>query len=37
MENENPIFLRLCSKKVYYYLNDTYSFFVNVNKALSYL
>lgn len=32
MENENPIFLRLCSKKVYYYLNETYSFFVNGNK-----
>ena len=32
MENEKPIFLRLCSKKVYYYLNETYSFFVNGNK-----
>ena len=32
MENENQIFLRLCSKKVYYYLNKTYSFFVNGNK-----
>ena len=32
MENENPIFLRLCSKKVYYYLDETYSFFLNGNK-----
>ena len=32
MENENPIFLGLCSKKVFYYLNDKYHFFVNSNK-----
>ena len=32
MENENPIFLGLCSKNVFYYLNDKYHFFVNSNK-----